>query len=798
VKYTIYLFCFSLLLIHLCCDSKKTQPEGKTGSSWQRIGPGGGGTTFNPTLSFHSPDVIMMSCDMSGSYLTRDGGKSWDMFNFPGGSRPKDFAFDPSDEKAIYACAAGLHQSLDQGKSWKLVYPPPDSVTGLEFNGANAGFHYKLTENCSLVQDVSCVCVDPANSDRILVSVSDRFKTRMLQDGTLPRHEILLSTDRGKSWATVLSAKENVHTIYPHPKDKGVFWLFTNQRLYGFDSGSGKITEKVLPPSVVPALSISCGVDRESGRIFIYALMGTHGQETTRRRGIAVSRDGGHHWDFPKILPDEGVAVSFRDISCSRFNGRTAYVMCTRFIEKDKKGEGNLYGLFKTADGGHTWNWVYKEGRGVSFCKPSNLKDSWAEKAFYNDYISMFFAGAFSNNGDCAVINDWYRCMITRDGGKTWEEMYSRDNGDGTYTSRGMDVTTTYGVHFDPFDSNHIAISYTDIGYHHSFDRGKSWTRAVKGVPRWVNNTCYWVVFDPEIKDKVWSVWSNGHDFPRGKMNFWPRWKSWVRGGVYVSTTGGREWQHASANLGEHFPGTCIILDPTTPAGNRTLYFTSYGKGVFKSVDDGKTWQEMNNGLGQNLNAWEITRMPDGTLFLVITPTPDFSKGEATREPFWGEVYRSTNGAQTWERVALPENVRFPNSITFDPHQPDHLYLACWADLYLSDFISLKRTGATGGNVHIDNKGGVLFSPDAGKTWTSIFDTTRCVYGIALDRNKKGRIVINTFNHAAYQSDDAGKTWKKFPGYDFSSGHRPIFDRNDPGKIYLTTFGSSVLHGPLM
>ena len=46
------------------------------------------------------------------------------------------------------------------------------------------------------------------------------------------------------------------------------------------------------------------------------------------------------------------------------------------------------------------------------------------------------------------------------------------------FVSRGMDVTTTYGVHVDPFDNNHLTISYTDRGYHHSFDGARS----VEGV----------------------------------------------------------------------------------------------------------------------------------------------------------------------------------------------------------------------------------------------------------------------------------------------------------------------------
>jgi hypothetical protein len=52
-----------------------------------------------------------------------------------------------------------------------------------------------------------------------------------------------------------------------------------------------------------------------------------------------------------------------------------------------------------------------------------------------------------------------------------------------------------------------------------------------------------------------------------------------------------------------------------------------------------------------------------------------------------------------------------------------------------------------------------------------------------------------SFCAAAYRSDDYGKTWKKIKGYDFHWGHRVIPDVNNPDKVYLTTFGSSVWHG---
>src|SRR5260370_33404106 len=70
------------------------------------IGPGGGGAMFHPTISPHDPNTVLVSCDMTGSYIAHDAGKSWRMFNLRGVVR--FFVFDPLDQKVIYAQSSGL------------------------------------------------------------------------------------------------------------------------------------------------------------------------------------------------------------------------------------------------------------------------------------------------------------------------------------------------------------------------------------------------------------------------------------------------------------------------------------------------------------------------------------------------------------------------------------------------------------------------------------------------------------------------------------------------------------------
>ncbi len=96
------------------------------------IGPGGGGAMFHPSISPHDPNTVVVSCDMTGSYITHDAGKSWRMFNLRG--VVEFFVFDPLDRKVIYAQSNGLWRSQDEGETWSLVYPSPSSVKSIKMS----------------------------------------------------------------------------------------------------------------------------------------------------------------------------------------------------------------------------------------------------------------------------------------------------------------------------------------------------------------------------------------------------------------------------------------------------------------------------------------------------------------------------------------------------------------------------------------------------------------------------------------------------------------------------------------
>jgi photosystem II stability/assembly factor-like uncharacterized protein len=338
-------------------------------------------------------------------------------------------------------------------------------------------------------------------------------------------------------------------------------------------------------------------------------------------------------------------------------------------------------------------------------------------------------------------------------------------------------VTTNYGVHFDPFDLRHMFITYTDIGLFQSRDSGSSWTGATLGIPNNWRNTTYWVTFDPDVKGLMWGAFSGTHDLPRPKM-----WRNRnpenYEGGVAVSTDGGERWSVSNSGMAQTAV-THILLDPTTPPGRRTLYACGFGRGVYKSTDNGKSWVLKNEGIEeQQPFAWRLARGNDGTLYLVVARRSERGRiGDADD----GAIYKSTDGGERWVNLRLPKGTNGPTSLVPDPVDEGKLYLTAWG---------VARPGG-------DTGGGVFLSRDGGQTWKNIFSDSQHIYDLTIDPKNPGTMYICGFDAAAYRATDAGVTWSRIKGYNFKWGHRVILDPVDRRRIYITTFGGSVWHGPV-
>jgi photosystem II stability/assembly factor-like uncharacterized protein len=698
---------------------------------------------FLPTISPHDSNVAFVACDMTGSYLTKDGGAHWRMFNLRG--RTSIFVFDPGRPGTMYAYGLGLFRSTDGGERWALVYPPGNRVRSVGIAGDH-GDEFILTKDGD-DRRLTAFAVDPEDSKTLYAAMRNAARETTLE----------VSTDEGQTWRPAGRLGPGARAIYVDPRsprESRTLYVAGESAIMVRERGVWK--EGAAVPGG-PALSVSGGFSDRGGPPTFYA---------ATQAGLSISTDGGQSWHA--ALP--GLRV--RAVSASLHHPETAYVSYGGL----RKLGRTWFGVARTNDSGKSWTYGWEE----SSSPAANVDvGGWISSTFGPGWgENPLDIGASPTNPEICYATDFGRTLNTADGGKSWVAVYTRKAGtSGGYTTRGLDVTTAYGVHFDPFDPRHMFISYTDIGLMRSDDGGGTWRSAIaRGVPRAWSNTTYWVQFDPEVKGRVWAVMSGTHDLPRPKM--WRRASpATFRGGVCRSDDGGATWTTQTSGMPET-AATHIVLDPRSPKEARVLYVAGFGKGVFKSTDGGATWALRNNGLpGIEPFAWRLAQASDGTLYVVLARR---SEDGSIRNDRDGGLYRSRNGAGSWEKVALPEGVNGPNGLAIDPGDPKRLYLAVWG-----------RKGK-----ERDTGGGIYLSTDGGGTWKHVLSSDAHIYDVTVDPRHPERLYASGFESSVWRSGNRGQTWGRVPGYNFKWGHRVIPDPADTGMIYVTTFGGSVWHGP--
>jgi photosystem II stability/assembly factor-like uncharacterized protein len=708
-------------------------------ANFEALGPGGGGAMFNPTVSPHDPNTVLVSCDMTGSYITHDGGHSWRMFNLRGVTR--FFVFDPIDSRVIYAQGLGLWRSTDGGESWKLVYPDPRNIKSMVMRSDHA--EPELVSDPDPLGTIVALAVDPSNSKTLYAARGKAQPT------------LFVSRDWGATWESLGTLPDTPRQIWidpRSPRDSRTLYIVGHHSLTTRDVSG---LHNLPVPESVSLASVSLGFTSAPEPVVYGA----------SEKGIFVSPDGGKSW---KATSQPGSGAKIRAIATSRDNGNVAYASYS-----DLSLEGKTWmGVAKTQNAGASWELVWKESDAAA----PNVHDAWITPTFGIDWgENPLEIGVSDKDPNLAYATDLGRTMKTSDGGATWSAVYSRKIAGAEWVSTGLDVTNAYGVHFDPFTSAREFLTYTDIGLFRSEDAGKSWQSSTMGVPREWRNTTYWLAFDPKVRGRMWSVNSGTHDLPRPKM-----WRhedpANYKGGVCLSEDGGKTWRKSNSGMEEN-AATHILLDPTSPVDARVLYVTGFGHGIYKSTDSGKTWTLKNEGITQKQPfAWRLTLASDGTLYVVIARrSEDGSIGNSGD----GALYRSNDGAEHWEAVQLPPGVNGPNALTVDSSSPARLYLAAWA-----------RASGTHGD-----GGGIFLSEDSGHSWRQIFDQDRHVYDITLDPKDPNVLYAAGFESSAWRTTDRGEHWSRIPGFNFEWAYRVIPDPADHSKIYVSTFGGSLWHG---
>jgi len=661
---------------------------------------------FHPTISPHDARTVVLACDMTGNYITHDGGETWRIFNLRDPVR--FFVFDPIDANVIYAKAGVLYRSADQGATWKVLLPRPSAIEKITTGDDHASENYHLREEPG--GEITAMAIDPEDSRLLYLGIDNGFWS---------------SSDSGATWRKTADLAGRLSAIWVDPQsaknDRTIYAAGPNA-IYMRRGGKWSSGSSPGPLRSVAA-SLPVFYATSNGKVFV--------------------SEGGIKW---RAADDLGTGLRATVIAADPRQSDTA------FVSYDGKSEG----IAKTSDGGRHWESLAYSGR-----------DAWLSERFGAGWAGNPYGIAVAQRDPRIVYaTDSGRVMRSNDGGKTWLQAYSRRAPDGNWTTNGIDVTTNYGVHFDPFDPRHVFISYTDIGLWASDNGGESWYSATRnGVPNeWVNTT-YWMEFDPKVRGRMWVVMSGTHDLPREKM--WRgRTPGPLKGGVVRSDDGGRTWRVQNNGMPQT-AATHILRD-----ADGTLYVAGFGRGVFKSSDSGEHWSLKNSGIeGNEPFAWRLARDGKGAIYLVVAR-------RGPQEP--GAVYRSADGGEHWTRVRLPDGLTGPNGLAVDPRDPGRLYLAAWG-----------RSAPDGAF-----DGGIWLSTNAGASWRNALQKDQHVYDVTVDPHDPRVLYASGFEANVWCSADRGLTWARLPGFDFKWGHRVIPDPLDPAKIWVTTFGGSVWVGP--
>ena len=770
------LILLSGLLISGCSSSGETakpalNPNGRN-DAWGFAGYGGGGAMFWPAVSPHDPDYAYVACDMTGTFVTYNGGKSWRMFSLLG--PVKYFVLDPVDPDVAYAKSIALFKSTDRGKTWNIIYPGPAEIKGVVSKGDHA--EERIITIDSTRRNVMALAVDPDNSMILhaVISVNN-------EPGYYTSH------DQGGHWEKEKELEQgakNIFIVPSSPKENRTIYITGNNSVIARENGNWNTNPG--PATVNNLNEFSAGFDKTKNKFIIYAISGkSYFNPDGDPSGIYFTGDGGKTWENRQegLLEFQKGKASFpewRSVATSISHPEMVYISYSGLKVSD---DTTCIGVAVSADYGKTWNLAWKDRltKGADTYS-QNYKKGWIDERFGPTWGENPFSMAVSPSDPLiCYTTDFGRTLKTADGGKTWEQLYTNRKDGAGWISRGLEVTTGYAVITDPFDINHRFIANTDIGLMESNDGGESWNSATmnNGIPRnWVNST-YWLAFDPEVKGRAWAAMSNVHDLPRPKM--WrKRGVSGYEGGIVVTEDGGKTWKPVSMGIGEAAI-THLLVERSVNQKTATLYASAFGKGVYKSADEGKTWKLKNNGIsGTEPFAWRITRNEkNGELFLVACRrSDDGSIGNDSD----GALYRSSDGAETWTKMNLPEGTNGPMSLITDPENNDRILLSAWGR-------------ATPGQFTQDTGGGIFLSSDNGKTWSQVLAKDQHIHDITYDP-RNNTFYACGFNGSAYRSDDHGKNWSRIKGYNFKWGKRVDPDPADPDKIYIITFGGGVWHGP--
>lgn len=235
----------------------------------------------------------------------------------------------------------------------------------------------------------------------------------------------------------------------------------------------------------------------------------------------------------------------------------------------------------------------------------------------------------------------------------------------------------------------------------------------------------------------------------------------------FVYATGPTIYWHAASNgLSSDVQALAVAHPPTgTPGLAPTLYAGTWGNGVYRSVNNGASWQPANTGISLPMS------IQGGLAVNPITPTILYAG-----DYYGNGLYRSKNGGISWTLVlsgtaiqAVAINPLTP-TIVLAGDREEGLYRSVdagdtWTPISNTTGLTdphIRALAFTPISPNVAYAGAgqfVFYSEGAGQTWAAKGTVSSTIQALAIHPVTPSLVYVGTFNNGLVRSDDWGATW---------------------------------------
>ena len=227
-------------------------------------------------------------------------------------------------------------------------------------------------------------------------------------------------------------------------------------------------------------------------------------------------------------------------------------------------------------------------------------------------------------------------------------------------------------------------------------------------------------------------------------------------GGVWKTDDGGNFWKNISDGYFNTAAVGALAVAESDPniiyagTGESTIRIdVSYGDGVYKTDDGGRTWKHV--GLKETRFIGKIRIHPTNPDIVYVA-----ALGHAFGPNEERGVFKSTDGGESWRKVLYKSDKAGAVDLSIDPNNPRIIYATVW-ETYRNWWML-----SSGGE-----DSGLYKSTDGGETWTEITGNRGLPGGVwgksavAVSPAQPGRVwaLIENEKGGMYRSDDYGENW---------------------------------------